>query len=163
MYQSSLWLFLLLSALVLIELVSSGSSKDDTFYVTPTQPPNPECPQNISCQTLQYYFDNSKSLRNSHSKVTLIFLKGNHSVAPCFCTRFIHLEIYLSIVGLNRNVVIHNMEVVFSVPGLRVDNIVFHNGAIRAPKSVIFLSLYSVKLIENYLYVHVASGDLVRL
>ena len=136
-YQSlSIRLFLLFSGLVLIKLVSS--SQDELFYVTPTQPPNPECPQNASCQTLQYYLDNSKHYgdfvtMNSSSKVTLLFLNGNHIVATCLCTRLIYFSPYLSMIGLSRSVVIDNMDVGLYASQLTIHNIVFRNGAVHTP------------------------------
>ena len=69
-------LFLLLSAgLVSISLASSRENDSRLFYVTPTQPPNPECPKyNMSCQTLQYYMEHPETIRpmNSNERVTLM-------------------------------------------------------------------------------------------
>ena len=112
-----------------IKIVSS--SKDEIFYVTPTELPNSECPQNTSCQTLQYYWDNTTVSNyqgfNSSRKLTLMFLNGNHTMSSCFCTRLVFLSstTYISIVGLNGSVVIHNMDVAFPyVFQLTIDNII---------------------------------------
>ena len=171
-YQSlSIFLFLFFSG---PELVTP--SKDELFYVTPTQPPNPECPQNSPCQTLQYYFDNSTVLRDfdSNTKLTLMFLNGNHTLTLCLCTRLVILPAKLAIVGLKGSVVvIHNMEVDFQVFQLTIDNIVLHNGEILISEPYYYwislspgidISLHAVKLIECSLFVpSLASGDLVEL
>ena len=80
-----LWLFLLFSGIILHMAISIASSPNERIiYITPTQPPNPECPQNISCQTLEYYIENLYSIvmhRNGDSQfeLTMMFLSGNHT------------------------------------------------------------------------------------
>ena len=102
---------------------------------------------------------------NSSRKLTLMFLNGNHTMSSCFCTRLVFLSstTYISIVGLNGSVVIHNMDVAFPyVFQLTIDNILFHNGGLHASNIQKF-TLYSVKLIEHGLFVRVFSGELIKL
>lgn len=48
------------------------------FYVTPTQPPNPACPDEKPCYTLSDYASNESTLLNSEDNVSLLFLDGQH-------------------------------------------------------------------------------------
>ena len=157
------YLFLLLSAgLVCIQLASSR--EDELFYVTPTQfPPNPECPKDHLCQTLQYYLQNRAI---SSKGATLMFLSGNHIVPPCYCTRFLHIYDYLSMVGLGGNVIIHNLlDTIFNIVQLSLKNIMFYNGQlIIASDNIQLVHIDSVQLIECALSINNAElGEIVRL
>ena len=156
------YLFLFLSAgLMCIKLASSRA--DELFYVTSTQPPNPECPKDHLCQTLQYYLQNRAT---SSKGATLMFLSGNHIVPPCYCTRFLHIYDYLSMVGLDGNIIIHNLlDTIFNIVQLSLKNIMFYNGKlIIASRSVIQLHVDSVQLIDCALSISNAElGEIVRL
>ena len=85
------WLFLLFSGIIVHTAMSIASSPNERMiYITPTQPSNPECPQNMSCQTLQYYFDNlfPVSLDNGDQfDLAMMFLSGNYIMDYCCITR----------------------------------------------------------------------------
>ena len=61
--------------LVLIPLVHLCDG--EVVYVTPTPPPNFDCPDGLPCQTLQHYFSNS-SFTEQNIDLTMIFLIGQH-------------------------------------------------------------------------------------
>ncbi len=49
------------------------------YYVTPTPPPNPDCPLDQPCHTLSYYASNVSSLfydRENRENVYLLFIDG---------------------------------------------------------------------------------------
>ena len=56
----------------------SVPSEAVVYYVTPTEPPNSDCPGD-PCQTLDYYFSHGDRYFNSdkHS-ISMIFMHGNH-------------------------------------------------------------------------------------
>ena len=174
MYQQSsgLYLFLLFSEIIVAISIAS-SPKGEIIYVAPTQPPNPECPQNnISCQTLQYYLDTDLfpvSLEGfndggSQFELTMMFLSGNHTLAPVFQTRIVgSRSATMHMIGLNGsygNVIIHNLDGAFVVSHLTIKNIVFHKGMVNSNINFIF---HSVKLIKHFLYVAATLGDLINL
>ena len=61
--------------LVLIPLVHLCDG--EVVYVTPTPPPNFDCPDGLPCQTLQHYFSNSL-FTEQNIDLTMIFLIGQH-------------------------------------------------------------------------------------
>ena len=165
-------LFLLLSAgLECISLATSREDDSRLFYVTPTQPPNPECPKYMSCQTLQYYVQHLETIRpmNSNERVTLMFLSGNHTVPPCRCSRILHFSDYLSMVGLGGNIVIHNLhDTTFYITQLSLKNIMFYKGQLTmlsiSYKPNIQLYVDSVQLIECVLSIYeVELGKIIKL
>ena len=174
-------LVLLLSAgLVCIKLASSREGISQVFYVTPTQPPNPKCPKNMSCQTLQYYVQKAATIRPMHSNesITLMFLSGNHTVPPCQCSRILYFSDYLSMVGLGRNIIIHNLhtEIYVYVAQLTIENVTFYNGQLiltgisamdyKFIQHTDSIQLYidSIQLIEYVLSINNAElGEIVRL
>ena len=56
------------------------SPEAQEYYVTPTPPPNPDCPLDQPCHTLSYYASNASSLFNNKDNVSLLFLDGVHSL-----------------------------------------------------------------------------------
>ncbi len=59
-------------------LLTCGAAQE--YFVTPTPPPNPNCPSDKPCQTLDYYATNTTLLSNKNN-VSLIFLEGNHQTS----------------------------------------------------------------------------------
>ena len=53
------------------------------YYVTPTPAPNPECPRDKPCHTLNEYAQNSSSFFNNQSSIVLLFLNGRHNLTSC--------------------------------------------------------------------------------
>ena len=72
-----------LSFLLVLEvfsLILTSSEEDVTvvYYVTPTEPPNPDCPGQ-PCQTLEHYFSHKEEYFNSNKiNVTMLLLGGEH-------------------------------------------------------------------------------------
>ena len=177
-YQTRLCCLVLLSAGLLHHIKLANSRGEEVFYsyVTPIQPPNPECPKNNSCQTLQYFLENiatfafSRKSSESNKGVTLLFLNGNHTVASCNCTRLYYFSAYFSIIGLSGNIIIHNLDAIIYIVHLTIDNIIFYNGlmsmntAMYTGYKLIQLRIDSVQLIECALYIENAElGKIVKL
>ena len=68
--MSCLFLYLLTTT-----LLTCGAQE---YYVTPTPPPNPNCPSDKLCHTLDYYANNASGLINGRENVSLLFIKGYH-------------------------------------------------------------------------------------
>ncbi len=68
--MSCLFLYLLTTT-----LLTCGAQE---YYVTPTSPPNPNCPSDKLCQTLDYYANNASGLINGRENVSLLFMSGYH-------------------------------------------------------------------------------------
>ncbi len=68
---------LFISLLLHTELFLIQICKGEVLYVTPTPPPNPDCPDGLPCHTLHYYFTNN-SLLEQRDDLTMIFLSGHH-------------------------------------------------------------------------------------
>ena len=151
----------------------ASSREDELFYITPTQPPNLECPKDHLCQTLLYYIEKKAiSIGNKGAHVTLMFLSGNHTMPQCdgnkyynYCTRFLYFSDYLSMVGLDGNIIIHNLYTVFYISQLSIKNIMFYNGQLTMI-SVSHKQLYidSIQLIEFVLSIYKTElGEIVKL
>ncbi len=67
---------LLFAVILTTTLLTCGAQE---YYVTPTPPPNPNCPSNEICETLSYYAVNGSTLLSHKDNVSLIFLEGDHS------------------------------------------------------------------------------------
>ena len=53
------------------------------YYVSPTKPPNPDCPGQ-PCHTLEYYSCNGMSYFSSKNiNITIILMQGNHTLINC--------------------------------------------------------------------------------
>ena len=51
------------------------------YYVTPTSPPNPSCPSDHPCYTLDQYNQNASQFFTEKGNLTLIFLDGIHNLS----------------------------------------------------------------------------------
>ena len=72
------------NALLLGELIVNAvfvvASDTTVYYVTPTEPPNPDCPGQ-PCQTMEHYFKNGdRYFSRNKINVTMKFLHGNHTL-----------------------------------------------------------------------------------
>ena len=56
------------------------SPEAQEYYVTPTPPPNPDCPLDQPCHTLSYYASNASSLFNNKENLSLLFMDGVHNL-----------------------------------------------------------------------------------
>ena len=162
-------LFLLLSTGLLYCIKLASSREDELFYITPTQPPNPECPKDHSCQTLQYHLENIGDISYSNKGVTLMFISGNHTVAPCHCTRR-YFSANISMIGLGGNIVIYDLEARFFVALLIIENLIFQNGVMSMDSAngidhkFIQLHFDSVKLTEGSLFIDKTEiGEILKL
>ena len=54
------------------------------YYVTPSEPPNPNCPNGDPCETLDHYASNITGYFDGNDNVTMMFLSGNHTSTSCF-------------------------------------------------------------------------------
>ena len=66
--------------LLVLEVLSLILIPSETviYYVTPTEPPNPDCPGQ-PCQTLDYYFSHKEEYFNSNKiNVTMLLMGGKH-------------------------------------------------------------------------------------
>ena len=66
-----------LISLLLDKLLLIQHCNGEVMYVTPTPPPNQDCPHGVPCQTLQHYFNNETLIEQRYN-LTLIFLSGEH-------------------------------------------------------------------------------------
>ena len=159
-----------------MKLASSRFREDELFYVTPTQPPITECPKDHSCHTLQYHLENNATIdycmnsSESNRGVTLMFLSGNHTVIPCYCTKctLCYFSANFSMIELGDNIVIHNLDALFLVAKLTIENVIFYKGRLLMIHAIgykfIQLHIDSVQLIECVLFIQKAeSGEIVKL
>ena len=79
------------------------SPEAQEYYVTPTPPPNPDCPLDQPCHTLSYYVSNTPSLFNDRENVSLLFLDGVHVIEIKDMTTYSPIQKvkYLTIAGVN--------------------------------------------------------------
>ena len=78
MQQMSLFFLLLLGELALISV--PGEAVNNVYYVTPTEPPNSDCPGE-PCQKLVHYFSHGDRYFSSNNiNVTMILLHGKHAL-----------------------------------------------------------------------------------
>ena len=54
-------------------------NQGELYYVTPTEPPNPECPGD-PCQTMDFYIANKDTYFEDKTNLTLHLLRGIHDV-----------------------------------------------------------------------------------
>ena len=72
---------LVVPLLLVTILLCPLSPEAQEYYVTPTPPPNLDCPLDQPCHTLSYYDSNTSSLFNNKDNVSLLFLDGVHSLS----------------------------------------------------------------------------------
>ena len=99
------------------------------YYVTPSEPPNPNCPLGDPCETLDHYASNITGYFDGNDNVTMMFLSGNHTSTSCFtfsCPNPGQPCLNISMVGLRDtiNVEIH-LECDFTM--LRVKRLTMSN------------------------------------
>ena len=78
-------LLILVLVYVLVHTQGPVHSAAVVYYVTPSAPPNPDCPPSSDpCETLDHYASNTTGYFAGKDSVTMIFLSGNHSSKSCF-------------------------------------------------------------------------------
>ena len=71
------------------------------YYVTPSEPPNPDCSIGEPCETLDHYASNTTGYFAGKDSVTMIFLSGNHTSKSCFNFSCPHVEPCLNLTMLS--------------------------------------------------------------
>lgn len=79
--------------LIILQLVIGGfllstasvpiQDKEIEYYVTPTPAPNPDCPLDKPCHTLNEYAQNSSSFFDNQTSIILLFMNGQHNLTSC--------------------------------------------------------------------------------
>ena len=95
----SIILSLLLGELVQVHILLC---KGEVVFITPTPPPNPDCPDGLPCQTLQQYFSNS-SFTESNIDLIMIFLVGQHVGV---CNRTVLKASSFTVMGIGPGVIV---------------------------------------------------------
>ena len=110
------------------------------YYVTPTIPPNTDCPQ--PCYTLDYYALNT-SLLSNRENVSLLFLEGSHTLQYTF--RISNIEVLVVAESQKYRSTINS-------PG----NVTINGEGYRGPgiefKNISFLIMENLKLKANWRY-----------
>ena len=78
-YAGSMSMVRVFPLLLVTILLCPLSPEAQEYYVTPTPPPNPDCPLDQPCHILSYYASNASSLFNDRENVSLLFLDGVHN------------------------------------------------------------------------------------
>jgi len=72
------------------------------YYVTPTAPPNPDCPTTGKpCQTLEYYVTHTGIFFTVGANVTMLFLRGKHTVKDNSTELIVDLLTRFAMVGMH--------------------------------------------------------------
>ena len=96
-----------LVSLLLDKLLLAQHCNGAVVYVTPTPPPNKDCPYGVSCHTLQHYFSN-KSFTKQRDNLTLVFISGEHTG---FCEKTTIKSTALNVTGTDGRVTIGCMDI----------------------------------------------------
>ena len=99
-----------LSSHLLLVLIPLHHCNGEVVYVTPTIPPNPDCPDGLPCHTLKQYFSNN-SLTQQSTNLSMIFLPGQHAGV---CKRTELKSLSFNATGVGQVVTINCTTIVFS-------------------------------------------------
>ena len=135
------------------------------YYVTPTLPPNPDCPDGLPCHTLEHYFSNS-SFTEQTTNLSMVFLTGQHA-GVCKQTELKSLSFSAS--GVGHEVAINCTTIVFSnAVAIYFTNLTLDHWYTVSPcSSVLILEISSV-ILQNQTCVYIehtssVSGKWVKL
>ncbi len=120
---------MLLFALILTTtLLTCGAQDSVEYYVTPTPPPNPNCPGfEVLCETLTFYANNSNSLLTNKNSISLIFLEGNHSTMDNFYARQNNFTIVTGNGKKENTIILSSFIYLEAITNLTVTNLTFNN------------------------------------
>ena len=132
-----------LISLFLDELLLVQHCNGEVVYVTPTPPPNPDCPSGMPCQTLQHYFNN-KSLTEQRDNLTLIFISGEHTG---FCEKTVINSAAFNVTGIGGRVIIEcaNIELI-NAAAIYFENVTLDHWYISSlhPSTALVIKMSSV-------------------
>ena len=153
-----------LSCLYLLVLTPLHHCNGEVVYVTPTVPPNSDCPDDLPCHTLKY-FSNS-SFTEQTANLSMIFLTGQHE-GVCKWTELKSLSFSAS--GVGHEVTINCTTIVFSnaLAILYFENLTLDNWyTVSLCSFVLILEMLSV-ILQNQTRVYIEhaskSGNWVKL
>ena len=124
----------------------------EVVYVTPTLPPNPDCPDGLPCHTLKHYFSNT-SLTQQSTDLSMFFLPRRHAGV---CERTKLKSLSFSATGVGQVVTINCTTIVFSnAVAIYFTNLTLDNWYTLSPcLSVLILEMSSV-ILQNQTRVHI--------
>ena len=132
------------------------------IYVTPSEPPNPDCPLGEPYETLDHYASNITGyFASGNDNVTMIFLSGNHTSTSWFtysCPSASEPCLELTMVGLRDNIEIH-LGCDFTLSSVKIlimSNLTIHGnekyGVILREAPVVGMALNQVTFVSALLY-----------
>ena len=98
------------------------------YYVTPTAPPNPDCPTTGKpCQTLEYYVTHTGIFFTVGANVTMLFLRGNHTVKDNSTELNVDFLTRLAMVGMHpaQEVVVCVNVILDTVSEVHIENMTY--------------------------------------
>ena len=147
------FIYLFLNELKLIHLCCG-----EEVYVTPTPPPNPDCPDGLPCQTLQHYFNNV-SLIQQDKKITMIFLSGQHEGV---CNRTVLMLTSFTLKGLGQGVAINCTDIELrNATKIHLECLTIVQWYISCPQSSILAFIMTSVVVQNMSQIHIehTSGE----
>ena len=87
---------------ITLHLCISRHCEGVVVYVTPTPPPNADCPHDMPCHTLQHFFNNESFLQQSDN-LTMNFINGEHIG---LCKKTAIKSTSFSVIGIDKEVTI---------------------------------------------------------
>ena len=126
-----------------------------TYYVTPTPPPNSDCPDGLPCQTLQYYLNSSLIEEGIH--LTMIFLTGHHAGV---CTKTILKSTFFNATGVTQDVIINCTNIEFiNATAINFEKVTLDHWYISSPcPPVLKLQMLSV-VAQNQTHIHITHNQ----
>ena len=153
-----------LVSLLLDKLLLIQHCNGEVVYVTPTPPPNEDCPYGVPCHTLQHYFSN-KSFTERRDNLTLVFISGDHTG---FCENTAIKSTALNITGTGGRVAIGctNIELT-NVAAIYFENVILDHWYISSlcPSTATPLKLVinmSSVIAQNHTHVYIEHVRNVR-
>ena len=127
--------------------------------MTPTLPPNPDCPDGLPCHTLEHYFSNS-SFTEQIANLSMVFLTGQHA-GVCKQTELKSLSFSASRVG--HEVAVNCTNIVFSnAVAIYFENLTLDHWYTASPcSSVLILEMSSV-ILQNQTHVYIKHASTVN-
>ena len=147
-----------LSYLYLLALTPLHHCNGEVVYVTPTLPPNPDCPDGLPCHTLEHYFSNS-SFTEQTANLSMVFLTGQHG-GVCKQTELKSFSFSAS--GVGHEVAINCTTIVFSnAVAIYFTNLTLDHWYTVSPcSSVLILEMSSV-ILQNQTCVYIEHASSV--
>ena len=154
-----------LGYLYLLVLTPLHHCNGEVVYVTPTLPPNPDCPGGFPCHTLEHYFSNS-SFTEQTANLSMVFLTGQHA-GVCKQTELKSLSFSAS--GVGHEVAINCTTIVFSnAVAIYFTNLTLDHWYTVSPCSTVLILEMSSVTLQNQTHVYIEhalniSGNWIEL